>query len=102
MRGEGIIDASVYEKIARSEELQHLLDTSSYEHYDLLRLDETLTLGLALYDDQKIAIGSYNEVGKGQHTAIIISSHEDLIEWGTEIYNSYRQQSVSTGCSSVE
>lgn len=102
MRGEGIIDASVYKKIARSEDLQYLLDTSSYEHYDLLRLDETLTLGLALYDDQKIAIGSYNEVGKGQHTAIIISSHEDLIEWGTEIYNSYRQQSVSTGCSSAE
>lgn len=98
MHGEGIIDASVYKKIAQNDDMQYLLDTSSYEHYDLLRLDEQLTLGIALYDDQKIAIGTYNEVGEGQHTAIIISSHEDLIEWGTEVYNAYRQRAVRTEC----
>ena len=100
MHGEGIIDASVYEKIVRNDDMQYLLDTSSYEHYDLLRLDEQLTLGIALYDDQKIAIGTYNEVGEGQHTAIIISSHEDLIEWGTEVYTAYRQRAIRTDCPS--
>lgn len=100
MHGEGIIDASVYEKIAQNDDMQYLLDTSSYEHYDLLRLDERLTLGIALYDDQKIAIGAYNEVGEGQHTAIIISSHADLIEWGTEVYNAYRQRAIRTDCPS--
>lgn len=100
MHGEGIIDASVYEKLIQNEEMQYLLDTSSYEHYDLYRLDERLTLGIALYDDQKVAIGTYNEVGDGQHTAIIISSHEDLIEWGTNVYNSYRQRAVRTECPS--
>ncbi|WP_238532933.1 transcriptional regulator FilR1 domain-containing protein [Halalkalicoccus jeotgali] len=96
MHGEGIIDASVYEKIAQNEDMQYLLDTSSYEHYDLLRLDERLTLGIGLYDEQKIAIGTYNEVGEGRHTAIIVSTHEDLIEWGTEIYQACRQQAVRT------
>lgn len=100
MQGEGIIDKSVYDKLAQNEEMRYLLDTSSYEHYDLFRLDEQLTIGIALYDDRKVAIGAYNEVGEGQHTAIIISSHEDLIEWGQRVYSSYREQAIRTAYSS--
>lgn len=96
MNAEGIIDASVHEKIAGNEDLHYLLDTSSYDHYDLLRLEESLTLGIGLYDSQKIAVGAYNEVGEGQHVAVIISSNEELIDWGIETYNSYREQTIPT------
>ena len=96
MHGAGIIDASVYDKISQNEELHYLLDTSQYGHYNLSRLEESLTLGIALYDDRKVAVGAYNEVGKGQYVAIIISSNDELVEWGTNVYNFYRRQAVPT------
>lgn len=96
MNSEGIIDASVHEKIVENDDLHYLLDTSAYDHYNLLRLEETRTLGIGLYDNQKIAVGAYNEVGEGQHVAVIISSNKELIDWGIETYNSYREQAIPT------
>lgn len=54
----------------------------------------SLTLGIGLYDERKIAIGAYNEVGEGNHIAVLISQHEDLIKWGTEIYETYREEAL--------
>lgn len=96
MHAEGIIDTSVHEKIAENEDLHYLLDTSQYDHYNLLRLETPLTLGIGLYDTQKIAIGAYNEEGDGQHVAVIITSNEELIEWGIETYEFYREQASPT------
>lgn len=48
MNSEGIIDASVHEKIAANEDLHYLFDTAAYDHYDLLRLEESLTRYWAL------------------------------------------------------
>lgn len=96
MNGEGIIDASVHSEIIGNEDLHYLLDASQYTHYNLLQLEESLTLGIGLYDNQKVSIGAYNEVGEGQHVAVIISSNEELIDWGRETYNSYREQAIST------
>lgn len=96
MNSEGIIDASVHENIAVNEDLHYLFDTAAYDHYDLLRLEESLTRGIGPYDNQKIVVGAYNEVGEGQHIAVIISSHEDLVEWGSRTYNSSREQAISS------
>lgn len=91
---EPIVDASVYERICNNEDFHYLLDNSDYERYTLSRLEESLTLGIGLYDDRKVAIGAYNEVGDGNHIAVLISTHEDLIEWGTKIYETYRQEAL--------
>lgn len=93
---EPIVDASVYEQICNNEDFHYLLDNSDYEQYTLSRLKESLTLGIGLYDDRKVAIGAYNEVGDGNHIAVLISTHEDLIKWGMDVYNSYREQAVRT------
>lgn len=96
MTGEGVIDASVYEHLVGTEDLHHVLDSACYDHYRLYRLDEPLTLGLAMYDVAKVAVGAYNNVGEGQHVAVIISTNEDLIEWGLNTYRSYRDQAMLT------
>lgn len=91
---EPIVDASVYETICANDDFHYLLDNSTYERYTLSRLEESLTLGIGLYDERKIAIGAYNEVGEGNHIAVLISTHDDLIEWGTEVYQTYREQAL--------
>ena len=92
---EPIVDASVYEEICDNEGFHYLLDNSAYERYQLSRLEDSLTLGIGLYDDRKVAIGVYNEVGEGNHIAVLISSHEDLIEWGTQVYEAYSAEALS-------
>lgn len=92
---EPIVDASVYEQIRANEDFHYLLDNSAYESYTLSRLEHSLTLGIGLYDDRKIAVGAYNEIGEGNHVAVIISSHEDLIEWGTTVYETHKEQALS-------
>ena len=91
---EPIVDASVYEEICDNEDFHYLLDNSAYERYQLSRLEDSLTLGIGLYDDRKIAIGAYNEVGEGNHIAVLISSHEDLIDWGTQVYEAYSKKAL--------
>lgn len=91
---EPIVDASVHERIVQDEDLWYLFDNSEYDNYTLTRLEEPLTLGIGLYDDRKVAVGAYNEVGDGNHVAVIISSNDELIEWATEKYEYYRKQSI--------
>ena len=57
-------------------------------------LEDSLTLGIGLYDDRKVAIGAYNEVGDGNHVAMIVSSNDELVEWGQKKYDRYLEQSV--------
>ncbi|WP_331232275.1 transcriptional regulator FilR1 domain-containing protein [Natronorarus salvus] len=91
---EPIVDASVYERISQDENLWYLFDNSEHENYTLTRLEEPLTLGIGLYDDRKVAVGAYNEIGDGNHVAVIISSNDELIEWANKKYKYYRQQSI--------
>lgn len=90
----GVIDASVYEHICKRDDLHFLFDNDTHDHYQLLRLEESLTLGIGLYDNRKVAIGAYNETGDGNHIAVIISAHDELIEWGTAVFNYYRERAV--------
>jgi predicted transcriptional regulator len=91
---EPIVDRIVHKRIAQNEDLHYLLDNSKRDNYTLRCLEESLTLGIGLYDDRKVAIGAYNEVGDGNHVAVIISSNDELIEWAKKKYESYREQSV--------
>jgi predicted transcriptional regulator len=91
---EPIVDSTVHERIAQNEDLHYLLDNSKRDNYTLRCLEKSLTLGIGLYDDRKVAIGAYNEVGDGNHIAMIVSSSDELIEWATKKYERYREQSV--------
>ncbi|AGB37104.1 helix-turn-helix transcriptional regulator [Natronococcus occultus] len=91
---EPIVDSTVYERIAQNEDLHYLLDNSKRDNYTLRCLEDSLTLGIGLYDDRKVAIGAYNEVGDGNHVAMIVSSNDELVEWATKKYERYREQSV--------
>nr|WP_256487822.1 transcriptional regulator FilR1 domain-containing protein [Haladaptatus sp. AB618] len=53
-------------------------------------MEEPQTLGIGLYDDRKVAVAAYNEDGNGRHIAMIISSNDQLVDWGSELYESYR------------
>ncbi|QIO25251.1 winged helix-turn-helix domain-containing protein [Haloarcula sp. JP-L23] len=93
--GEAIVDHSVYQHL-HEEELQHFLDDSEFADFDISWLEESLTLGIGLYDDRKVAIGAYNETGKGDHIAMLVSSNDTVVEWGVDLYNTYRDQAYRT------
>ncbi|QLG29830.1 MarR family transcriptional regulator (plasmid) [Halorarum halophilum] len=90
--GEAIVDASVYQQIRENEQTAHLIDDSEYDRYRLLRLPDKMTLGIGIYDDRKVAIGAFNETGNGRHTAILLSSNDEFVEWGIDLYESIREQ----------
>lgn len=77
---EPVVGALVYKGICDSEDFHSLLDDSTYERYQSSQLERALTLGIGLYDAQRIAIGAYNKAGEGNYIAILISSQQDLIE----------------------
>lgn len=91
---EPIVDASVYEHICQTGDFHYLLDNAKHNRYTLRRLEETLTLGIGLYDDRKVAVGAYNDVGEGNHVAVIISTHDDLVDWGTDVYSNFQQKAL--------
>jgi len=45
--------------------MEHFLDDSDYKNFRVFCLDEELTLGIGIYDQEQIAIGAYNETGGG-------------------------------------
>lgn len=96
MASEGIIDDYTYKEICKNPKLHKMLDNSKYDHYSLYRLERSLTLGIGLYNSRKIAIGAYNHRGRGQHTAVVISEHQDLIEWGKKVCQSLRDEAIMT------
>jgi len=91
LKGEAIVDASLYKRL-HEEELEYFLDDSNYGNFRILCLEETLTLGIGIYDEEKIAIGAYNETGEGEHIAMIISSNEAVVQWGEDLYDHYQKR----------
>jgi predicted transcriptional regulator len=89
---EAIVDSATHSQIRENEETQYVLDNSRHPHYDLFYLDQPQTLGIGIYDDRKIAIGAYNETGRGNQIAMIHSSNDDLVEFGESLYDSYREK----------
>jgi len=91
--GEALVDDSVYRQLHR-ENLEYFLDDTPYNAFDIFRLKESLTLGIGIYDDRKVAVGTYNEQGQGDHIAMLLSSNDALVEWGIDLFNSYRKSAI--------
>lgn len=89
---EVILDSETHDQVRQNEETQYVLDDSQYSQYDLHCLDHRSTLGIGIYDQRKIAIGAYNETGRGNHIAMIHSSNDTLVEFGTDLFNSYQKK----------
>lgn len=96
MKGEGILSPEIYDKFCANPDLHVMLDNSSCDGYGLSRLERPVTLGLGLYDSRKIALGAFNQRGNGQHTAMLLSTNQDLVEWGHRVYDSLLKESVRT------
>ncbi|RJT04684.1 ArsR family transcriptional regulator [Halococcus sp. IIIV-5B] len=86
---ESVLDWSTYQEIEEKEEVDYAADASQYENYEPRYLDFVHTLGVGLYDDRKAAVGAYNELGDGQHIAMIITSDDELVTWATTLYEEY-------------
>lgn len=91
LKGKSVIDKNLYDRL-REEGEEHFIDDSDYDNFDIYRVEETLTLGIGIYDERQIAVGAYNELGDGEHIAMILTSDEDVVEWGTDLYESYLEQ----------
>lgn len=72
--------------------MEHFLDDSEFDNFHVYRLEEPLTLGISLNDERQVAIGVYNENGKGENIAMILSSNNTLVEWGSDLFNSFRER----------
>lgn len=92
IESEAILDLPTYIEAAESHRTRFAVSDSAYSNYQPLVLDHAHTLGIGIYDDRKVAIAGYNEYGSGRHIAMIVSSNEQLIKWGTDLYESYRAQ----------
>ena len=96
LEGEAIVDASIYKRL-HDEDMEYFFDGSDYEKFEIFSLDEELTFGMGIYDEEQIAIGAYNETGQGVHIAMILSSNEAVVQWGNELYNYYRNRARHSG-----
>jgi len=74
--------------------MEHFLDDSDYKNFRVFCLDEELTLGIGIYDQEQIAIGAYNETGGGEHIAMLLSSNDAVVQWGDDLYNYYRKRAI--------
>lgn len=92
IESEAILDLPTYIEAAENSHTQYVVHSSAYSNYQPLVLDRAHTLGIGIYDTRKIAIAAYNESGSGKHIAMIVSSNERLVEWGINLYESYRAQ----------
>ncbi len=91
LKGEAIVDSSLYERL-HEEEMEYFLDDSNYGNFQIFCLEEPLTLGIGIYDGKQIAIGAYNDTGEGEHIAMILSSNKAVVKWGEDLYNCYRKR----------
>ncbi len=89
-----IFDWPTFVKIANTSKTHYILDSLDLSDYDIYTLDFAHTLGIGIYDDRRVAIGAYNEAGSGNHVAMIISSNNELVDWGIGLYDSYLEQST--------
>jgi predicted transcriptional regulator len=91
VEGESIVDAALYNQLVEAG-FEHFLDDSEYPGFRFYRLEESVTLRIAIYDESHVAIGGYNEVGGGTHIAMIVSSNDSLVDWCTELFESLLDQ----------
>jgi hypothetical protein len=101
LNGEAIVDASLYNRL-HEENMEHFLDDSNYENFQVFTLDEELTLGIGIYDQEQIAIGAYNKTGEGEHIAMLLSSNDAVVQWGDDLYNHYRKRAIRASENSPE
>lgn len=94
IESECIHDWETYQEIRENNEVDYAADSSLCDHYEPRHLDFVHTLGIGLYDDRKAAIGAYNELGDGQHTAMIVSTDEKIVTWATALYEKYWEQAI--------
>ncbi|WP_323174752.1 ArsR family transcriptional regulator [Natrialba sp. PRR66] len=92
IESEAILDLPTYVEAAENPQTQYVVSSSGYSNYRPLVLDDAHTLGIGIYDSRKVAIAAYNESGSGKHIAMIVSSNEQLVEWGINLYDSYRER----------
>ncbi|WP_266082726.1 transcriptional regulator FilR1 domain-containing protein [Haladaptatus caseinilyticus] len=87
---EAILDWPTAMKAADNSATRYSVQNERYSNYQSFVLEESHTLGIGIYDDRRVAIGAYNESGTGNHIAMIVSSNDRLVEWGIDLYESYR------------
>ncbi len=90
IESEAILDWPTAKEAAASRATRYAVKSGRYDNYRPLVMERPQTLGIGLYDDRKVAVAAYNEVGSGRHIAMIISSSDQLVDWGLELYESYR------------
>jgi predicted transcriptional regulator len=95
VEAECVHDWNTYQEIREKNEVGYAADASLYDHYEPRYLDYVHTLGIGLYDDRKAAIGAYNELGNGQHVAMMVSTDAKLVTWATALYEKYWEQAIS-------
>lgn len=88
---ERIVDASLYERL-HEEGMEHFLDDSDYDNFDIFRLKMPLMLGIGIDNEQQVAIGVYNEAGGGEYITMVLSSNDTIVEWGTGLFESFREE----------
>jgi predicted transcriptional regulator len=96
IESEAILDWPTYEKAANNSRTHYAVESDRYDNYHPLVLEESQTVGIGIYDDRKVAIAAYNEAGDGNHIAMIQSSDDRLVDWGIELYESFRAKARST------
>jgi predicted transcriptional regulator len=95
VESECVHDWDTYQEIQEKGEVDYAADASLYDHYEPRYLDFVHSLGIGLYDRRKAAVGAYNELGDGQHTAMIVSTDEEIVTWATALYEKYWEQAIS-------
>ncbi|WP_232833849.1 transcriptional regulator FilR1 domain-containing protein [Saliphagus sp. LR7] len=90
---EVILDLPTYIDATESNYTRQVTDDSYRGAYDPRVLTHAHTLGIGIYDDRKVAIGAYNEHGRGKHIVMVVSTNDRIVEWGIDLYESYRDKS---------
>lgn len=94
IEAEAILDWPTAVKAANSSGNRYSVDSKRYTNYQPLVLEDAHSLGIGLYDDRKVAIAAYNEVGNGTRIAMIVSSNPQLVKWVIDLYKSYRAEAI--------
>lgn len=90
VEAEAIHDWPTALKAADNSGTRYAVQSEQYSNYQPLVLKKSHTLGIGLYDNRKVAVAAYNEVGSGKHIAMIVSSNDKLVKWGIDLYEAYR------------
>ena len=87
-----IIDEEVFD-ISRSNYSEAMENGLKAENLDIYVSSEEVTFTLAIYDEEMVEVAAHS--GDGHLIAGGHGSDERLVNWATEIYKNYRQQSHS-------